>query len=113
MPRQHPYKTFEALVLSKKLAVACYELTHELSPEEKTNFSRYLRSAAVTVHVNLSQCIYMKEKKREKHLLEVRNGLVIIDAATEILVEVGLTTRDAAEAIPRYTAALSQLLHDL
>jgi four helix bundle protein len=59
MPAQPVYKTLEVYNLSKKLVVACYELTHDLPLEEKTNLVQYIRTAAVTVHLNITQGTFL------------------------------------------------------
>ena len=54
MPKTTGYKSLDIYTLSKELVVACYELTHELPSEEKTNFTRYIRTAALNFHVNVA-----------------------------------------------------------
>ncbi len=110
MPRQAAYKSLEVYHVSRKLVVACYELTHSLPAEEKTNFSRYIRTAALNLHVNIAQGIFRKNKKRKKYLRGARHALVAIDAATEILVEVGFCTAEDVDVISALTASCFQLL---
>lgn len=106
------YKSLEVYNLSKKLAIACYELTHELPADEKTNFTRYIRTAALSLHVNIAQAVFRKPKKRKKFFRNAKNALVIIDAATEILVEIKLATRDQIEAISVLSSSIYQLLDE-
>ncbi len=113
MPKQPAYKSLEVYNLSKKLVVACYELTHELPAEEKTNFSRYIRTAALSVHVNIAQGAFIKSKKRKKFIGVAKNSLIIIDAAIEILVEVGFATTDQIDIISKLSSSLYQLLDQL
>ena len=95
MPDQPAYNTFELYNLSKKLVIACYELTHDLPTEEKTNLTQYIRTAAVTVHINITQGLSLKKKKkRKKVIIIIQNALTIINAATEVLLEVGLITKE-------------------
>lgn len=110
MPRQAAYKSLEVYHVSRKLVVACYELTHNLPAEEKTNFSRYIRTAALNLHVNIAQGLIRKKKKRKKYMRGARHALVAIDAATEILVEVGFCTAEDVEVISALSAACFQLL---
>ena len=113
MPKQTAYKSLEVYNLSKQLVIACYELTHGLPQEEKTNFTRYIRTAALSVHINIAQGAFLKEKKREKYIREARKGLVVIDTAAEILVEVRFATREEVEVVTRLSSDCSRLLDQL
>lgn len=113
MPKATGYKTYEVYNLSKKLVIACYELTHELPADERTNFSRYIRMAALNFHVNVVQGIFLASKKRKKYIRNGKNALVIIDAATEILVELKLATQEQIDAVTVLSASCYQLLDEL
>lgn len=113
MPKQPAYKSLEVYNLSKKLVIACYELTHELPAEEKTNFTKYIRTAALNLHVNIAQGAFLKSKKRKKFIRVAQNALIIIDAATEILVEVGFATQEEVDAVIKLSSSCYQLLDDL
>jgi|SRR6188768_71832 four helix bundle protein len=106
------YRSLEVYNLSKKLVIACYELTHELPAEEKTNFARYIRTAALNLHVNVAQGIFLKRKKRKKFLRNAKNALIIIDAATEILVELNFATKEQIDRIASLSASCYQLLDE-
>jgi four helix bundle protein len=106
------YKSLEVYSLSKKIVIACYELTHELPAEEKTNFTRYIRTAALSLHVNVAQTAFLKSKKREKLIRNAQNALIIIDAATEILVELRLATREQVDVITNLCSSCYQLLDE-
>lgn len=113
MAKQASYKGLELYNLSKKLVIACYELTHELPTEEKTNFTRYIRTAALSLHVNVAQGAFLKSKKRKKFIKGAQNALIIIDAATEILVELKLATQDQADLVNALSSSCYQLLDEL
>jgi four helix bundle protein len=113
MPKLHGHKSLEVYNLSKKLVVACYELTHELPAEERSNFTRYIRAAALSAHINIAQGIFLEAKKRKKYIREAKNALVIIDAATEILVEVGFASQDQIDVVLHLSSFLYQLLDRL
>lgn len=113
MPKQAAYKGLEVYNLSKKLVVACYELTHELPPEEKTNFAKYIRTAALSLHVNVAQGAFLKSKKRKKFIKAAQNALIIIDAATEILVEVNMATQEQIDVVTTLSSSCYQLLDEL
>ena len=107
------YKSLEVYNLSKKLVIACYELTHDLPADEKTNFTRYIRTTALNLHVNLAQGVFVKAKKRKKFVRNAKNALIIIDAATEILVELRLATQDQVEVISALSSSCYRLLDQL
>jgi four helix bundle protein len=113
MPKAGSYKSLDVYNLSKRLVVACYELTHELPAEEKTNFTRYIRTAALNLHVNVAQGIFLKRKKRKKFLRNAKNALIIIDAATEILVELKFATQEQVDVITALSSSCYQLLDEL
>jgi len=113
MPKLSGYKSLEVYNLSKKLVIACYELTHELPPEEKTNFTRYIRTAALSLHVNVAQGVFLKSKKRKKFIRIAKNALIIIDAASEILVELKLATQEQIDVITSLSSSCYQLLDEL
>lgn len=114
MPFQPAYKTFELYNLSKKLVVACYELTHDLPSEEKTNLVQYIRTAAVTVHLNIAQGVLLnKKKKRKKAIRTVQNALIIIDTALAVLTEVNYTAEDRTSEITDITSAVYQTMDTL
>ncbi len=100
MPKHAAYKNIEVFNLSKRLVVACYELTQDLPEDEKTNFSRYIRRAALGVHINIAKRVFAKPEKRKKFIGRALNFLIIIETATEILVEVGFVVqKDVDEVI--------------
>lgn len=110
MSRPPVYKSLEVYHLSKKLVIACYELTHGLPREERTNFSRYIRTAALTAHVNIARGAFSKLKKRKKFFLRARMALIVIDAASEMLVEVGFSKPGDVEQVTQLSSSLSNLL---
>lgn len=113
MPKPSGYKSLEVYNLSKKLVIACYELTHELPAEEKTNFTRYMRMAALNLHVNVAQGVFLKSKKRKKFIRNAKNALIIIDAATEILVELNFATQQQTDVVTRLSSSCYQMLDEL
>ena len=112
MPKYTAYKRLELFGLSKKLVVACYELTADLPREEKTNFVRYIRTSAISLHLSIAQGAFSRPKKRKKHMRAAENALVIIDAAVGILVEVGFATADQTDPVVSLSASCKRLLED-
>ena len=114
MPPQPAYKTFELYNLSKKLVVACYELTHDLPSEEKTNLAQYIRTAAVTVHLNIAQGIFLNRKKKKKKSFQtILNALTIIDTALSVLIEVGYTNQNRTSEITDLTSTIYRTAESL
>ena len=114
MPAQPAYKTFELYNLSKKLVVACYELTHDLPEGEKTNLTRYIRTAAITVHLSIAQgAFFNKKKKKKKFIQTVQNALTVIDAALTVLIEVKYLKEEDSSEITGLTSAIYQTLDGL
>jgi len=107
------YKVLEVHNLSKKLVIACYELTHELPAEEKNNFTRYIRTAAISLHINIAQAIMIESKKRKKFMRNARSALIIIDAAVEILVDLQFATEEQIEVITSLSSSCYQMLDEL
>lgn len=112
MAKQASYKGLELYNHSKKLVIACYELTHELPIEEKTNFTRYIRTAALNLHVNVAQAAFAKSKKKKKYVRAAQNALILIDAATEILLELKFATQEQVELITGLSCSCYQMLDD-
>jgi four helix bundle protein len=107
------YKVLEVHYLSKKLVIACYELTHELPPEEKNNFTRYIRTAAISLHINIAQAVLIETKKRKKFIRNARSALIIIDAAVEILVDLQFAKGEQIEVITSLSSTCYQMLDEL
>jgi four helix bundle protein len=107
-------KSFDIFELSKKLVVACYALTAELPNEEKTNLTQYIRNAALSVHINSIQGAFLKKKKaKKKFLRRAKDALVVIDAAVDVLVEVGLVKEEDTIEVSQLSSACYQLLDRL
>ena len=110
MPRQPVYQTLEVYQLSKKLVVACYALTNELHQAEAANFVRYIRTASLNVHINVAQIAFASPGKRKKRLKDARSALIIVEAAVDILFELGLITEDHVEKIDYFSKELLESL---
>ena len=93
-------QNFNLFALSKKLVLACYELTSTLPPEEKTNLTQYIRNAALSAHINIVEGAFLKGiEVKEQYLTGALHSMVIIDAAVDVLVEVELVTAEAAREV--------------
>ena len=107
-------KSFDIFELSKKLVVACYALTANLPPEEKTALTQYIRNAALSAHLSVTQGAFLKKKKRRKKFFRrAKNSLVIIDAAVDVLVETGLAKTEATNDVQQLSSTCYGLLQRL
>ena len=111
MPHPSAYKSLELFNLSKKLVVSCYDLTHNLPEEESANLTRYIRTAALTCHVNVAQGVFIKKwKNRDRFIEKAQNALVVIDAALEVLLEVKLAAEDQCREVLELSSVVYQSL---
>lgn len=106
-------KSFDVFDLSKQLVVACYSLTSLLPPEEKTNLIQCIRGAALSVHLKILQCTFLKRRKRKKLLREAKHSLIVIDAAVDVLVEVQLVKDTDTSEVMQLSSTCYQLLYRL
>lgn len=114
MSSTYSLKSFDIFELSKKLVVACYALTANLPAEEKTALTQYIRNAALSAHINIMQGAFLKKKKEKKRFRqEAKNALVIIDAAVDVLVEVGMVKAEDTDEVMRLSSTCYQLIDRL
>ena len=107
MPEPFSNNKPEVYILARKLVMDCYELTHDLPPEEKTNLTKYIRAAAVTVFLNIARGIFLKKRKKRKKFIEsAKNNLVIINAAMEALADAGLIKKEQLKLVSDSTSTL-------
>lgn len=114
MPIGSSYTTADPLQVSKQLVVACYGITHGLPAEEVTNLSRYIRTAALTFHINLAQGLAEKGKKsRKRHRKEAQKAMVVLDAALGVLAELKMGSEEQLAEVLHLSATGFQLLKRL
>ncbi len=114
MPSPPSYKALDVFNLSKKLVVACYSVTASLPKEEKTNLTHYIRSSALKIHFNIAQGAFLKKKKKRKRFIKTaQNALLVIDAAVEVLVEVGFGNEEETNEVMELSSTCYQLLATL
>ena len=107
-------KNFDIFDLSKKLVVACYSLTASLPPGERTNLTQCIRNAALSAHLKILQCTFLKKKKGKKKLIrDAKNSLVVIDAAVDVLIEVKLVSDPQTAEVMQLSSTFYQLLDRL
>lgn len=114
MSLQPDYRILDFYQISKKLVVACYELTQQVPAEEKTNLAQYIRAASVTAHLHIAQGTFLKKrKKRKKAIKTIQNALLVIRAAVEVLVEVGFVAEEKTTELNDLSGACFAVLDDL
>ena len=107
-------KSFDIFELSKKLVVACYAMTSTLPPEEKTNLTQYIRNAALSTHLNITQGAFLKKKRARKRFIKgAKNSLIVIDAAVDVLIEVRLIKEQDTTEVMQLSSTCYQLLDRL
>ncbi|GAC1418373.1 MAG: hypothetical protein NVS1B13_07380 [Flavisolibacter sp.] len=94
------YKNLDLYTLSKKLVVACYEITQTLPEQEKTNLSAQVRSAALSGYVNIVRGLFKKSnKKRRSHFKLAKESFQLIDASLDVLFQLQYIRREQLEEI--------------
>jgi four helix bundle protein len=114
MAGTYSLKSFDIFELSKKLVLACYSLTGVLPAEEKTNLTQYIRNASLSAHISIAQGAFLKKKKaRRKFLKEAKNALIIIDAAVDVLIEVGFVKAETTNDVQQLSSTCYGLIDRL
>ena len=82
------YREIEIYALSKKLALACYELTQLLPAEEKTLLFEQIRKTAICAHMHIAAAVSHASKKGQRKNFKIaKEYLVMLDAAIAIVHE--------------------------
>jgi four helix bundle protein len=114
MSKQEGYKSLEVYNLSRKLVMACYELTADLPADESKNLTHYIRMAAVDVHISVAQGAFLNShKKRKKFVRQAQSSLVVIEAATEVLADVGFVKPEQLNEVTGLCSGCHLLLNQL
>jgi four helix bundle protein len=111
---KHHSLSSDLLKLSKQVVLNCYALSQNLPDEEKTNLFRYLRTAGLSVHINIAQAVVTKKKKvRKPHIREARKGLIVINAALDVVNEMSLAPVDEVQLLQQQAKTCYDLLEKL
>ncbi|RYZ24639.1 MAG: four helix bundle protein, partial [Chitinophagaceae bacterium] len=79
-----------------------------------TSLSQYIRNAALSTHLNITQGAFLQKKKaKKKRMMAAKNSLVIIDAAVDVLVEVGLVKEEDTSEVMQLSSTCYQLIDRL
>jgi len=82
--------------VSKNFVLNCYKETRGFPSEEKFGITQQIRRAALSVHLNIAEgCCSRKSLVERKRYYEIARGSIIeIDAASDIAVELGYTSKE-------------------
>jgi four helix bundle protein len=92
---QLAHKRRDLYLLSKNILCGCYELTRDISSEDKDLIAAQIRKAGVIVHRNLTEALFLKKKRRKrarKRFQTALQGLILIDSGLEIVIGLGWAT---------------------
>ena len=79
------HQKLEVYTYSRALTLACYMLTKTLPAEEKFGMISQIRSAALSVHLNIAEGASGKSDVERKRYYEVSRGSIVeVDAALDI-----------------------------
>lgn len=91
LPLEH--KKADLYLSSKKLLYGCYELTHDITAEEKGFLAEQLRKAALLAHSHIVQGLFSKKEKRKRNRFKrAKDALVVVDAGLEMILQLGWVT---------------------
>lgn len=78
------HQKLEIYAASRQLMMECYKLTMQLPAEEKFGMISQIRTAALSVHLNIAEGASRKSETERKRYFEIARGSVIeIDAALD------------------------------
>ena len=78
------HQKLEVYTYSRTLTLACYKLTKTLPAEEKFGMISQIRSAALSVHLNIAEGASGKSYAERKRYEVSRGSIVEVDAALDI-----------------------------
>lgn len=112
---QLEHKKADLYTLSKKILYLCYEITHDITAEEKVLLSEQIRKAALIAHLNIIKGLFSgKGKMQRKRLRRAKNALIVLDAGLEIILQLGWVTTlqitDLEQQMQMSFHALSKIL---
>jgi four helix bundle protein len=99
---QLAHKRRDLYLLSKNILCGCYELTRDITSDEKDLISAQVRKAAVIVHRNLTEALFLKKKRRKKarkRFQTALEALILIDSGLEIVISLGWATKQEVSTL--------------
>jgi hypothetical protein len=92
---QLAHKRRDLYLLSKNILCGCYELTRDIASDDKDLIAAQIRKAAIIVHRNLTEALFLKRKRRKsarKRYHTALQGLILIGSGLEIVISLGWAT---------------------
>jgi four helix bundle protein len=88
----------DAFSVSRAFVIVCYRETKSFPSDEKFAMISQIRRAALSVHLNLAEGCSRKSAAERKRFYEIARGSIIeIDAAIDIAVSLGYTSKQKLE----------------
>ena len=85
----------DVFTVSKNFVLSCYKETKSFPSEERFGLTQQVRRAALSVHLNVAEGCSRKSLAERKRFFEIARGSIIeIDAALDIALELGYTTKE-------------------
>jgi len=89
------HKKLDIINCTRLLVMECYKQTASFPIEERYGLTQQIRSAALSVHLNLAEGSSRKSILERKRFFEIaRSSVVEIDTAFELAVDLKYTTRE-------------------
>jgi len=86
---QLPHKKTTLYIASKTLLYQCYELSYDIATDDKNLICEQLKKAALMGHTAVTKALLSKKKKKKKLFKEAVEAFIMVDAALEIILELG------------------------
>ena len=108
---QLKHTELDVFVVSKAFVLSCYKATKSFPTEEKFALTQQIRRAALSVHLNVAEGCSRKSATERKRFYEVARGSAIeVDAAVDIAVALGYTSRQALTELGSFLIRTFQLI---
>jgi four helix bundle protein len=97
------HQNLDIYKLSRKFVVECYKVTKEFPHEERYCITQQIRRAAISVYLNIAEGCSRKSQNERKRYFEISRGSMIeIDAAMEIVNELGYISLEKIQNLGSY-----------
>lgn len=97
--------------VTKNFVLACYKETKSFPSEEKFGIISQIRRAGLSVHLNVAEGCSRKSLVERKRFYEIARGSIIeIDAALDIAVDLGYTSKQKLEELGKLMIRSFQMI---
>ena len=104
----------DAFSVSKAFVMACYRQTKIFPSDEKFAMISQIRRAVLSVHLNIVEGCSRKSVAERKGFYEIARGsLIEVDAAMDIAVNPGYTSKEKLEEVGKLIIRSFQLISKL